>query len=220
MSMTNTSQDWDPAAITFYAIAGLVVVGIICVVLSFLLTIKHEKGLGEENWQAWKAAQRAELSGQPVIISFLKALQALIITTLIAVCLAKGLRGAFDYLIFASPAFGAVMVGLGNEAKAKAQPLVDADFRHYFWSTMTILVGYAAYILAAQSDFLSMYALWAVALCCMVPLVIRRPWGTPKKSISNALAYAGVGLNGVAFFWVTYELITLLIAHATGHSGQ
>jgi hypothetical protein len=200
-----------------WATLVLLVIGLGLCVTSHRMLAAEMKKKGEQAYKDWKESDLRELGARKVLTLTIWFVIAVIGITIVLYLLGEpqqekaGLGAALDYLPFAGPCLGALVVGLGIlEAKKDAQqPMIEVDFRYFAYGIPFLLAGYVAYIFHNYNHVVH-WVVWSMTVAaCFIPFIARKAWGFPEVIPSDRVGTAGLVSIAIAGGCL---LIALLIA--------
>jgi hypothetical protein len=147
--MIKESVDW--VAVTLHLSLLISAVAFFLLAMSFYWSMKEN--VQTLPYLKWKQISKAELENREVLKGFLVSLMILVGSTQVAYVALSYFeyatrKDAYEYLSFASPAEGALIVGLGLLAEHNKLDNVMqlAVFRYYFYSVLALSFGYIGYV--------------------------------------------------------------------------
>ena len=186
------------------------VAGAVLVVRSFLMVKAEMAKKGKDIYEKWWEGELKELGSRAIVtITIWVVIVAFGLTAALYWLDKKtGSDGMFNYLSFAGPCVGALVIGLGILARKKEQqqPMEDTDFRYFFAGLPLLLIGYFGFIAHNPSDWVNCGVWFMLVLTCGVPLIVREAWGYPEVIPSDY-----VGVWGLTF--IVAALLCLLLSY-------
>jgi hypothetical protein len=199
-------------------ISWLVGAGLICILLSYGLTIWPEYRQGNAHLKAWWHSQKQGVTSRDVITAIFTAFRVITVGTGLFVVVIKGWDALLAYLGFAA-AFMSALFMIGTfRARRNNQPLKSEGFRVYFNSVITAAIGYVAVLAQDHNTWIALAALLIIAGCCLWSLIqiliTNAPFAPSWKTTRGALTYIAVVCITFAFCLLLAELASIwLLSH-------
>lgn len=177
-----------------------VVIGFGLCMASHRMLVAEMKKKSDQAYENWRKSELRELGKRQVLTLTIWFVIAVIGVTIVLYLVGKpqeekaGFGAALEYLTFAGPCLGALVVGLGIlEAKKDAQqPMIEVDFRYFAYGIPLLLAGYVAYIFHNYNHVVQ-WGVWGMTVvACFIPFVARKSWGFPEVIPSDCVATAGL----------------------------
>lgn len=196
---------WLPFISIFFAVLGSA-----SIIRGFWLVIEEKKAAGDGVYKQWWRDEVMSLGARQLLIIVIWTMVTGFSLTALMYWAdgPKGFSAMLNYLSFAAPCVGAMIVGLGIlRAKPKADhPLLELDFRYFFYGLPCLLVGYTSFVGYNKSGIVD-HGVWIMALLAVgVPLVAKRLFGVPTS-------IAGRRESGFALLCYGAALIFLIASY-------